>query len=316
MRSFPAFVLVSGALLAAACTNDFDALIDVPGSGGAAASTSDAASSSGEPSASSGSGVDTTTGSSVVGSTASTGGGSTSDGGAGPGPGSGGAGGDSPGTGGEGSGGEAVASRPCEDIRLGLTNGAHPGWDELTSEPGDDVSIDVGSGTMRVDFANNQELELGYLARDLGDGDFDDCSVTTSVEALPGPIPDDLEVGGVLLAYADDNPLAGVAVARVHEPGNPPQTLYGILFNDGDGPVGYRGPRVPIAAPPPYALRMRNTDQFIAFDVRADGDWIEIDKIDHDDLDGDINRIVFGGALENEGDDEDSFNVTLGPVNP
>ena len=298
MRSSLTLLVAAGARLGA-CTNDFDALLD-QGTGGATTSTGDAASGSPDASSSSGSSAETSTATAASASSSSS---------SGVGPGSGGGGGGPPGTGGSGTGGEE-ASPPCEEIQIDLTGGS-PGWNAET----DRATIDIDNGTMRVDLQADEPEASGYLVRDVDAGDFDHCSVTTSVLALPEAVPPTIDVGGVLLLLDGTKPLAGVSVASIHDPPGPTKTVYGLLFHDGVD-FGYRGERVELDAAPPIELRMRNTDDHIAFEVRGGGDWIAVGEVAHDELAGEIDAVVVGAALENAGAPEDTFNVTLGPVNP
>lgn len=215
MRSF--FVLGISAL-AAACTNDYDALLDQAGGGGPTGSTvTGGAASSGDASA----GSSTTT----QASSASTGDGTTGSGGSGGG--DGGAGGGDGGSGGAGeaggAGGEGGSAPPtfCERLGLDLEDDLvvieEAGiWQPYGNE---DVALEVDTddhelvvGFSTLDAAQGGGLRASATREDLGD-----CALTATIVDFPEPsaLQDTIAAGYLGLSGVQDRLIFYVGLIRL-----------------------------------------------------------------------------------------------------
>lgn len=309
-RSFVVLALAAGALLGAACTNDYDALLDQASGGGSGASTSDAASTSTDASSSSGGPASSTTTSSVSASSASSAGG---DGDGGNGDGGNGDGGNGDGGGGNGGGSNRLpGAGPCEltlpldedigDIEMG-DDALPAGWNY--AEIGDPrSSIADDTFIVRVGANGFNEAAL-YTAID-GDTQLVDCSITTEVVSLDGTEAN-TELSGFLGLFRDEDYLARIRIVD-----GDPWHHEVLLGDNGDTTTTADGEE---DGDPPRGIRIRAHDDEISFDVETGQGWTEIHTISRGDL-GQIKGIAIGATRKSPANENDDTTVVLGPLNP
>lgn len=292
MRNLAALATAACVLCGAACTNDYDAILDQAGGGASSTSSTDATSSAGGAASSS--------------STSSTGGSSTATGAGGDG--AGGIGG-SAGTGGGGAGGGDLQA--CPGIQLDLGGGGLPqGWHETT----DDAEISIGDGRLKVtmDAATDGNGASGFLRYDIGENELKDCSVATSVEGLPG-LPNNTQVSA-FLALRDrfNNGLVSLAVVDTKGTGETRRQVMLVRA----------GAEVPLAGPDDLpndvrvGLRVRAVDGDLFFDISVAGSsWENVGGLERDSLDEDVDRLSFGASRRTASNSDPELTVALGPVN-
>lgn len=298
-----------GALLGAACTNDYDAILEQASGGGSAASstaettgsTTDAASSTSASASASSSASSSTSTSSAEGG-----------GGSGPATGTGGSGGD--GTGGAGGAGgqeELRGSQHCA-LRLGLQGDVDLGQlpDDWNYDDLGDVVGTATNGELTLVFDGDDgfaELEHDV---DLGDPAFQECSLETSVQDLPDVRAlEDVTVAAFLSVKDGDDYLLSIAAARIAGDGGDETVWY---MADGDGsPIE----DLDALGDPPVGFRLRFHAAHVYFDVRGGSQgWKQVYDLDPDADSLNIDRIAYGG-LRTSSSDEEELDVVVGAMN-
>jgi hypothetical protein len=320
MRSLVSLAAVTGALLGAACTNDYDALLEAASGGGSAASTADAGSTTSDASSSSASASgSTTTDASSAASTTST---AAGDGGGGNGDG-GGTGGTGEGAGGAGAGG-AEASIQCPGFQVKFDAGLDlerldNGWDPFSGA----AELESTADGLGIDL-EDVELSFGFLVRDTDPGAIEGCSVETAVLRLPqlANAEAEDEVAAMVGLGRGDELQVALYVGRFTSDEGSVEPQYGIVFRDESVDGDYRNAPAPgPVGPLPIALRVRGiTDDRVRFQARReDGDWEDVGaEIDVGELESPPDTVMVGAirsrnGASNEGDPEAAL---LGTINP
>ncbi len=318
MRSLVALALVAGALLGAACTNDYDALLEQAGGGSATsgAGTTDGSASSGVD-ATSASSATTSTSQASSGDASSAGGSGGGDGGAG-----GGAGGDGgANTGGAGGGGQGGAPPIafCDRLALSLEDDLGEVEDAGVwarfGTPGGGLAIESTELAVRLD--QGDALQAAGLRAAATSADFSDCMLSTTLVKLTPAAELTSTFGGGYIGLSAENGLlllyatfyrAGPITAAVEikrfvpvEPGSEQGTYVDVIAP------------VPGEVELPARLYLRAHEQMIEIGVSTSGSAAPVADVPLSDLSAPFAGIDVGGSRFAGEDQGALVEVAFGP---